>query len=128
MGVFTKEQMEQYLEKYIEETLKQKFYGLLDKIQEVMEAKNLNEANIELFDYDSYIVTLSIKTINGEMVAKFNYDSGEENHNFTVTKCNGEQKLDGITEAYEVLTYAFYFNKWEEFIEPLEIWLKQNDK
>lgn len=131
MGVFTKEQMEQYLENYIEQTLKQKFYGLLDKIQEVMEAKNLNEANIELFDYDgtdSYIVTLSIKTINGEMVAKFNYDSGEENHNFTVTKCNGEQKLDGITEAYEVFTYAFYFNEWEEFIEPLEIWLKQNNK
>lgn len=129
MGVFTKEQMEQYLEKYIEQTLKQKFYGLLDKIQEVMEAKNLNETNIELFDYDgtdSYIVTLSIKTINGEMVAKFNYDSGEENHNFTVTKCNGEQKLDGITEAYEVFTYAFYFNEWEEFIEPLEIWIKQN--
>lgn len=131
MGVFTEAQMEQYLEKYIEQTLKQKFYGLLDKIQEVMEAKNFNEANIELFDFDgtdSYIVTLSIKTINGEMVAKFNYDSGEENHNFTVAKCNGEQKLDGITEAYEVFTYAFYFNEWEEFIEPLEIWLKQNDK
>ena len=62
------------------------------------------------------------------MVAKFNYDSGEENHNFTVTKCNGEQKLDSVTEAYEVFTNAFYFNEWEKFIEPLEIWLKQNNK
>lgn len=132
MGVFTKEQMEQYLEKHIEQTVKQKFYGLLDEIQEVMEAKNLNEANIELFEDSNfeetvfYIHSLSVKTINGEMVAKFNYDSGEEHHNFTVTKCNGEQKLDSITEAYEIFTNAFYFNEWENFIEPLEIWIKQN--
>ena len=134
MGVFTKEQMEQYLEKYIEQTLKQKFYGLLDKIQEVMEAKNLNEANIELFEdsnFDEtvfYITTLSIKMIDGEMVAKFNYDSGKENHNFTVTKCNGEQKLDSITEAYEIFSYAFRYGEWELFAKPLEIWLKQNNK
>lgn len=132
MGVFTKEQMEQYLEKYIEQTVKQKFYGLLDEIQEVMEAKNLNEANIELFEDSNfeqtvfYIHSLSVKTINGEMVAKFNYDSGEDHHNFTVTKCNGEQKLDSITEAYETFTNAFYFNEWENFIEALEIWIKQN--
>ena len=132
MGVFTKEQMEQYLEKYIEQTMKQKFYGLLDEIQEVMEAKNLNEANIELFEDSNfeetvfYIHSLSVKTFNGEMVAKFNYDSGEENHNFTVTKCNGEQKLDSITEAYEIFTYAFRYDEWEEFTKPLEIWIKQN--
>jgi hypothetical protein len=132
MGVFTKEQMEQYLEKYIEQTMKQKFYGLLDEIQEVMEAKNLNEVNIELFEDSNfektvfYLTALSIKTIDGEMVAKFNYDCGEENHNFTVTKCNGEQEIDSITEVYEIFTYAFRFGKWEEFIEPLEIWIKQN--
>lgn len=132
MGVFTEEQMEQYLEEYIEQTMKQKFYGLLDEIQEVMEAKNLNEVNIELFEDSNfeetvfYITTLSIKTINGEMVAKFNYDSGEENHNFTVTKSNGEQKLDSITEAYEIFAYAFRYGQWEEFTEPLEIWIKQN--
>lgn len=134
MGVFTKEQMEQYLEKYIEQTMKQKFYGLLDEIQEVMEAKSLNEVNIELFEDSNfeetvfYITTLSIKTIDGEMVAKFNYDSGEENHNFTVTKCNGEQKLDSITEAYEIFSYAFRYGEWELFTKPLEIWLKQNNK
>lgn len=134
MGVFTKEQMEQYLEKYIEQTMKQKFYGLLDEIQEVMEAKNLNEVNIELLEdsnFDEtvfYITTLSVKTINGEMVAKFNYDSGKENHNFTVTKCNGEQKLDSITEAYEIFSYAFRYGEWELFTKPLEIWLKQNNK
>lgn len=50
MGVFTEAQMEEYLEKYIEETIKEKVYGLLDEIQKVMEAKNLNEANIELYE------------------------------------------------------------------------------
>lgn len=129
MGVFTKEQMEQYLEKYIEETLKQKFYGLLDEIQKVMENKGINEVNIELFEYPvDGITSLSVKTINGEMVAKFNYDSEEENHNFTVTKCNGEQKLDKLIEAYEVFDYAFRNDDWAKCVEPLEIWLKQNDK
>lgn len=129
MGVFTKEQMEQYLEKYIEETLKQKFYGLLDEIQKVMENKGINEVNIELFEYPvDGITSLSVKTINGEMVAKFNYDSEEENHNFTVTKCNGEQKLDKLIEAYEVFYYAFRNDDWAKCVEPLEIWLKQNDK
>lgn len=129
MGVFTKEQMEQYLEKHIERTIKQKIYGLLDKIQTVMENKGINEVNIELFEYPvDGITSLSIKTINGEMVAKFNYDSEEENHNFTVTKCNGEQKLDNLIEAYEVFNYAFKKDGWEKIVEPLKIWLKQNDK
>lgn len=129
MGVFTKEQMEQYLEKHIERTIKQKIYGLLDKIQTVMENKGINEVNIELFEYPvDGITSLSIKTINGEMVAKFNYDSEEENHNFTVTKCNGEQKLDNLIEAYEVFNYAFKNDVWEKIVEPLKIWLKQNDK
>ena len=92
-----------------------------------MEAKNLNEANIELFE-DNEFISLSVKTINTEMVAKFNYDSKEENHSFTVTKCNGKQKIDNIIEVYEVFKYAFMFDKWEEFVEPLEIWLKQNNK
>lgn len=129
MGVFTKEQMEQYLEKHIERTIKQKIYGLLDKIQTVMENKGINEVNIELFEYPvDGITSLSIKTINGEMVAKFNYDSEEENHNFTVTKCNDEQKLDNLIEAYEVFDYAFKNDDWAKFVEPLKIWLKQNDK
>ena len=131
MGVFTKEQMEQYLEKYIEETIKQKVYGLLDEIQKVMEAKNIHEANIELFEdfiEDCENTSLSVKAVNGEMVAKFNYDSEKETHSFTVTKCNGEQKLDSITEAYEFFRYAFWTDKWEDFLEPLEIWLKQNNK
>lgn len=127
MGVFTEAQMEQYLETYIEKIIKQKIYGLLDEIQKVMEAKNLNEANIELFE-DNEFISLSVKTINTEMVAKFNYDSKEENHSFTVTKCNGKQKIDNIIEVYEVFKYAFMFDKWEEFVEPLEIWLKQNNK
>lgn len=129
MGVFTKEQMEQYLEKYIEETIKQKVYGLLDEIQKVMEAKNIHEANIELFEdfiEDCENTSLSVKAINGEMVAKFNFDSEKENHNFTVTKCNGEQKLDSITEAYEFFGYAFRNDEWEDFLEPLGIWIKQN--
>lgn len=131
MGVFTKEQMEQHLEKYIEETIKQKVYGLLDEIQKVMEAKNIHEANIELFEdfiEDCENTSLSVKAINGEMVAKFNFDSEKENHNFTVTKCNGEQKLDSITEAYEFFGYAFRNDEWEDFLEPLGIWLKQNNK
>ena len=131
MGVFTKEQMEQYLEKYIEETIKQKVYGLLDEIQKVMEAKNIHEANIELFEdfiEDCENTSLSVKAINGEMVAKFNFDSEKENHNFTVTKCNGEQKLDSITKAYEFFGYAFRNDEWEDFLEPLGIWLKQNNK
>lgn len=129
MGVFTETQMEQYLETYIEKAIKQKIYGLLNEIQKVMETKKLNEANIELFEnYSGEITSLSVKTINGEMVAKFNYDSEEENHNFTVTKCNGEQKLDNITEAYEVFGYAFRNDDWAEFVEPLEIWLTQNNK
>lgn len=131
MGVFTKEQMEQYLEKYIEETIKQKVYGLLDEIQKVMEAKNIHEANIELFEdfiEDCENTSLSVKAINREMVAKFNFDSEKENHNFTVTKCNGEQKLDSITEAYEFFGYAFRNDEWEDFLEPLGIWLKQNNK
>lgn len=131
MGVFTEEQMEQYLEKYIEETIKQKVYGLLDEIQKVMEAKNIHEANIELFEdfiEDCENTSLSVKAVNGEMVAKFNYDSEKETHSFTVTKCNGEQKLDSITEAYEFFRYAFWTDKWEDFLEPLEIWLKQNNK
>ena len=81
MGVFTKEQMEQYLEKYIEETIKQKVYGLLDEIQKVMEAKNIHEANIELFEdfiEDCENTSLSVKAINREMVAKFNFDSEKE--------------------------------------------------
>lgn len=128
MGVFTESQMEQYLEKYIEQTIKQKIYGLLDEIQKVMENKGINEANIELFEYSEDVITsLSVKAINGEMVAKFNYDS-EKNHNFTVTKCNGEQKLDNLKEAYEVFDYAFRNNDWAEFVEPLEIWLTQNNK
>ena len=129
MGVFTEAQMEQYLEKYIEQTIKEKIYGLLDEIQKVMGTKGINEANIELFEYsEDEIASLSVKTINDEMVAKFNYDSGEENHNFTVTKCNGEQKLDSVIGAYEVFDYAFRNNDWTEFVEPLEIWLKQNNK
>lgn len=128
MGVFTEAQMEQYLEKYIEQTIKQKIYGLLDEIQKVMETKGINEANIELFEYsEDEISSLSVKTINDEMVAKFNYDIGEENHNFTVTKCNGERKLDSIIGAYEVFSYAFMNNDWAEFVKPLEIWLKQNN-
>ena len=96
MGVFTEAQMEEYLEKYIEETIKEKIYGLLDEIQKVMEAKNIHEANIEL--YEDYFencesASLSVKAINGEMVAKFSCDSEEENCSFTVTKNNGEQKL-----------------------------------
>lgn len=131
MGVFTEAQMEEYLKKYIEKTVKQKVYGLLDEIQKVMEAKNINEANIEL--YEDYFencenASLSVKTINGEMVAKFSCDSEEENYSFTVTKCNGEQKLDGIVKAYEFFGYAFRTNEWEDFLEPLEIWLKQNNK
>ena len=131
MGVFTEAQMEQYLEKYIEQTIKEKVYGLLDEIQKVMEAKNIHEANIEL--YEDYLencenASLSVKTINGEMVAKFSCDSEEENYSFTVTKCNGEQKLDGIVKAYEFFGYAFRTNEWEDFLEPLEIWLKQNNK
>jgi hypothetical protein len=130
MGVFTEAQMEEYLEKYIEETIKQKVYGLLDEIQKVMEAKNIHEANIEL--YEDYFencenASLEIKAISGEMVAKFSCDSEEENYSFTVTKCNGEQKLDGIVEAYEFFGYAFRNDKWEDFLEPLEIWLKQNN-
>ena len=129
MGVFTEMQMEQYLEKYIERIIKQKIYGLLDKIQKVMENKDINEVNIELFEYPvDGITSLSVKAINGEMVAKFNYDSEEENHNFTVTKCNDEQKLDNLIEAYEVFDYAFKNDDWAKFVEPLEIWLKQNDK
>ena len=131
MGVFTEAQMEEYLEKYIEETIKQKVYGLLDEIQKVMEAKNIHEANIELFEdfiEDCENTSLSVKAVNGEMVAKFNYDSEKETHSFTVTKCNGEQKLDSITEAYEFFRYAFWTDKWEDFLEPLEIWLKQNNK
>lgn len=131
MGVFTKEQMEQYLEEYIEQTIKQKVYGLLDEIQKVMEAKNIHEANIELFEdfiENCENTSLSVKAVNGEMVAKFNYDSEKETHSFTVTKCNGEQKLDSITEAYEFFRYAFWTDKWEDFLEPLEIWLKQNNK
>lgn len=129
MGVFTEAQMEQYLEKYIEQTIKQKIYGLLDEIQKVMETNGINEANIELFEYsEDKITSLSVKKINDEIVAKFNYDSGEENHNFTVTKYNGEQKLDSIIGAYEVFDYAFRNNDWTEFVEPLEIWLKQNEK
>ena len=129
MGVFTEAQMEQYLEKYIGQTMKRKFYGLLDEIQKVMEAKNINEANIELFEYSEDVITsLSVKTFNGEMVAKFNYDSGEENHNFTVTKCDKGYKLDSITEAYEVFEYAFRNDAWRKFVEPLKIWLKQNNK
>ena len=131
MGVFTEAQMEEYLEKYIEETIKQKVYGLLDEIQKVMEAKNIHEANIEL--YEDYFencenASLEIKAISGEMVAKFSCDSEEENCSFTVTKSNGEQKLDGIVEAYEFFGYAFRTNEWEDFLEPLEIWLKQNNK
>ena len=129
MGVFTEAQMEQYLEKYIEQTIKQKIYGLLDEIRKVMETKGVNEANIELFEYsEDEIASLSVKTINDEMVAKFNYDSGEENHNFTVTKCDKEYKLDGITEAYEVFEYAFKNDDWTEFVEPMGIWIKQNNK
>ena len=127
MGVFTEAQMEQYLEKYIKQTMKRKFYGLLDEIQKVMEARNINEANIELFEYSEDVITsLTVKTFNGEMVAKFNYDSEEENHNFTVTKCDKEYKLDSITEAYEVFEYAFRNDAWRRFVEPLKIWLKQN--
>ena len=131
MGVFTEAQMEEYLEKYIEEIIKQKVYGLLDEIQKAMEAKNINEANIELYEdliEDCENTSLSVKTINGKMVAKFNYDSEKETHSFTVTKCNGEQKLDSITEAYEFFGYAFRNDEWEDFLEPLEIWLKQNNK
>lgn len=129
MGVFTEAQMEQYLERYIERTIKQKIYGLLDKIQKVMDTKGINKANIELFEHPvDGITSLSVKTIDGEMVAKFNYDNEEKNHNFTVTKCNGEQKLDNITEAYEVFGYAFRNDDWAEFVEPLEIWLTQNNK
>ena len=62
------------------------------------------------------------------MVAKFSCDSEEENYSFTVTKCNGEQKLDGIVKAYEFFGYTFRTNEWEDFLEPLEIWLKQNNK
>lgn len=131
MGVFTKEQMEQYLEKYIEQTMKQKIYGLLDGIQKVMEAKNLNEANIELYEdffNDCENASLSVKTINGEMVAKFNVDSEKENHSLTVTKCNEKQKLDSIVEAYEIFGYAFRTDEWEDILESLEIWIKQNNK
>jgi len=131
MGVFTKEQMEEYLEKYIEQTIKQKIYGLLDEIQKVMEAKNLNEANIELYEdffNDCENASLSVKTINREMVAKFNVDSEKENHSLTVTKCNEKQKLDSIVEAYEIFGYAFRTDEWEDILEPLEIWIKQNNK
>ena len=131
MGVFTKEQMEEYLEKYIEQTIKQKIYGLLDEIQKVMEAKDLNEANIELYEdffNDCENASLSVKTINGEMVAKFNVDSEKENHSLTVTKCNEKQKLDSIVEAYEIFGYAFRTDEWEDILEPLEIWIKQNNK
>lgn len=131
MGVFTEAQMEEYLEKYIEETIKEKVYGLLDEIQKVMEAKNLNEANIELYEdffNDCENASLSVKTINGEMVAKFNVDSEKENHSLTVTKCNEKQKLDSIVEAYEIFGYAFRTDEWEDILEPLEIWIKQNNK
>ena len=129
MGVFTEAQMEEYLEKYIEKTIKEKIYGLLDEIQKVMEAKNIHEANIEIFEEPLDVFrTLEVKAISGEMVAKFSCDGEEENYSFTVTKCNGEQKLDGIVEAYEFFEYAFRTNEWEDFIEPLEIWLKQNNK
>jgi hypothetical protein len=131
MGVFTEAQMEQYLEKYIEKTIKQKIYGLLDGIQKVMEAKNLNEANIELYEdffNDCENASLSVKTINGEMVAKFNVDSEKENHSLTVTKCNEKQKLDSIVEAYEIFGYAFRTDEWEDILESLEIWIKQNNK
>lgn len=120
--------VEKCLKNHIEKTIKEKFYGLLDEIQKVMEAKNINEANIELFEEPVEIMSLSVKTINGKMVAKFSYDSGKGNHNFTVTKCNGEQKIDSIVEAYEIFKYALVRDEWEEFIEPLEIWLKQNNK
>lgn len=63
-----------------------------------------------------------------DYLMKFSCDSEEENYSFTVTKCNGEQKLDGIVEAYEFFGYAFRNDKWEDFLEPLEIWLKQNNK
>lgn len=127
MGVFTEAQMEQYLETYIEKTIKQKIYGLLDEIQKVMETKNLNEANIDFENYSDEITSLSVKVINDEMVLKFNYDSEKENHSFIVTKCNDEQKIDNIVEAYEVFGYAFRNDDWSEFVEPLEIWLKQNN-
>lgn len=131
MGVFTEAQMEEHLEKYIEETIKEKVYGLLDEIQKVMEAKNLNEANIELYEdffNDCENASLSVKTINGEMVAKFNVDSEKENHSLTVTKCNEKQKLDSIVEAYEIFGYAFRTDEWKDILEPLEIWIKQNNK
>ena len=36
--------------------------------------------------------------------------------------------LDGITEAYEVFEYAFKNDDWTEFVEPMGIWIKQNNK
>ena len=101
------------------------------KSKKLWKQKNIHEANIELFEdfiEDCENTSLSVKAINREMVAKFNCDSEKENHNFTVTKCNGEQKLDSITEAYEFFGYAFRNDEWEDFLEPLGIWLKQNNK
>ena len=105
-------------------------YLFIDEIQNVMETKGINEANIELYEdffNDCENASLSVKTINGEMVAKFNVDSEKENHSLTVTKCNEKQKLDSIVEAYEVFGYAFRTDEWEDILEPLENWLKQNN-
>ena len=130
MGVYTKTEMVEYLEKYVQQKLKEEIFPTLDKIKELMNKKNSVSLEFEVFDFateqcpDVDNMNLSVSA-DSEFTAKFVYNYRNETYSTTITeKEGGEYEIDDLTEAYGVFSSFFPNDDWEEVIDPMKEWIE----
>lgn len=131
MGVYTKTEMVEYLNKYVQQKLKEEVFPTLDKIKELMKKKNSVFLELELFDFvfeQSRVDNMSLSVSAGsEFTAKFVYNYRNETYSTTITKKEeGEYEIDDLTEAYGVFSSFFPNDDWEEVIDPMKEWIEEN--
>lgn len=132
MGVYTKTEMVEYLNKYVQQKLKEEVFPTLDKIKELMKKKNSVSLEFEVFDFateqcpDVDNMNLSVSA-DSEFTAKFVYNYRNETYSTTITKKEErEYEIDDLTEAYGVFSSFFPNDDWEEVIDPMKKWIEEN--
>lgn len=132
MGVYTKTEMVEYLEKYVQQKLKEEIFPTLDKIKELMNKKNSVSLEFEVFDFateqcpDVDNMSLLVSA-DSEFTAKFVYNYRNETYSTTITeKEEGEYEINDLTEAYGVFSSFFPNDDWEEVIDPMKEWIEEN--
>ena len=132
MGVYTKTEMVEYLNKYVQQKLKEEVFPTLGKMKELMEKKSCVSLEFEVFELateqcpDVDNMSLSVSA-DSEFTAKFVYNYRNETYSTTITKKEeGEYEIDDLTEAYGVFSSFFPNDDWEEVIDPMKEWIEEN--